>query len=46
MSPEIMGAEMNPSQKARFLNPDPGRGIGYGKNPVCGFDSLFPNILL
>jgi hypothetical protein len=46
MSPQIMRAKMNSSQKPRFLNHDSGRGIGYGKDPQFGLDFLFPNIIL
>jgi hypothetical protein len=46
MSPQIMRAKMNSSQKARFLNHESGRCISYGKDPLLGFDSLFTDKIL
>lgn len=31
---------MNPYQVTGFLNDDPGRSVGYRKDPVLGFDPI------
>jgi hypothetical protein len=45
MSPEIMGAEMNPGQISCFLDHDSRRRVSNRKNSLFGLDSFFPDVI-